>query len=203
MTTLDQTFPFEDGFTMRRVIASELTNAIYVIRAKSWDEMDSRVRLVEQFIEQCIESEHFVICSDAIGKVADGFMGNKFVERGPDADGLMHSAHVVDAINRKRWTVYDGNQYSDYGYINVYSVDRAYGGPEEGGWWYERGHPIATFESHNVQGKAAVDLVNALHAWRVEEKYEGLHRARDNDDIRISIDRFEGTPFPKTRPHYE
>jgi hypothetical protein len=24
------------------------------------------------------------------------------------------------------------------GYISVYSVDRCYGGPEEGGWWYNR-----------------------------------------------------------------
>ena len=27
-------------------------------------------------------------------------------------------------------------------YVNVYSVTRHYGGPEEGGWWYNAGEPI-------------------------------------------------------------
>jgi hypothetical protein len=33
---------------------------------------------------------------------------------------------------------------SDYLYINVYSVTRHYGGPEEGGWWYNSGTPLAS-----------------------------------------------------------
>jgi hypothetical protein len=29
-------------------------------------------------------------------------------------------------------------------FINVYTVTRHYGGPEEGGWWYNMGEPIET-----------------------------------------------------------
>ena len=29
-------------------------------------------------------------------------------------------------------------------FVNVYSVTRHYGGPEEGGWWYNQGEPIAS-----------------------------------------------------------
>ena len=29
-------------------------------------------------------------------------------------------------------------------YINAYAVTRHYGGPEEGGWWYNQGEPIAS-----------------------------------------------------------
>jgi hypothetical protein len=29
-------------------------------------------------------------------------------------------------------------------YINAYKVYRAYGGPEEGGWWYDMGTPVAS-----------------------------------------------------------
>ena len=29
-------------------------------------------------------------------------------------------------------------------YINAYIVTRHYGGPEEGGWWYNRGEPVAS-----------------------------------------------------------
>lgn len=29
-------------------------------------------------------------------------------------------------------------------YLNVYLANRAYGGPEEGGWWYDVGEPLAS-----------------------------------------------------------
>ena len=29
-------------------------------------------------------------------------------------------------------------------YINAYEVTRHYGGPEEGGWWYNSGEPVAS-----------------------------------------------------------
>ena len=38
-------------------------------------------------------------------------------------------------------------RYNGYVFINVYRVNRDYGGPEEGGWWYDTGefvecHPV-------------------------------------------------------------
>ena len=42
--------------------------------------------------------------------------------------------------------------YSYRTYVNVYAITRHYGGPEEGGWWYNTGEPIesrvATDEHH-------------------------------------------------------
>lgn len=29
-------------------------------------------------------------------------------------------------------------------YVNAYAVNRSYGGPEEGGWWYNSGSPLAS-----------------------------------------------------------
>jgi hypothetical protein len=29
-------------------------------------------------------------------------------------------------------------------YVNVYSAAQAYGGPEEGGWWFDTGVPVAS-----------------------------------------------------------
>lgn len=31
----------------------------------------------------------------------------------------------------------------DFVYLNAYAVTQHYGGPEEGGWWYFRGEPLA------------------------------------------------------------
>ena len=30
-------------------------------------------------------------------------------------------------------------------FVNVYEVSREYGGPEEGGWWFDTGQPVAIF----------------------------------------------------------
>lgn len=46
-------------------------------------------------------------------------------------------------------------------YVNVYELDRAYGGPEEGGWWYD----IGTFEagmSLTLPGTADAAVVRQL-----------------------------------------
>jgi len=30
-------------------------------------------------------------------------------------------------------------------FVNVYAVSLVYGGPEEGGWWYDRYFPVSSF----------------------------------------------------------
>lgn len=39
-------------------------------------------------------------------------------------------------------------------YVNAYRVARFYGGPEEGGWWYDGGEPLASIpiEAERVKG---------------------------------------------------
>jgi hypothetical protein len=38
-------------------------------------------------------------------------------------------------------------------YVNAYRVSRAYGGPEEGGWWYDVGEPMASVPIHSEHRK--------------------------------------------------
>lgn len=89
--------------------------------------------------------------------------------------------------------------------VALYEMDRAYGGPEEGGWWYDTGalrRPLRVLrsedEAHAVAGRA-----NRLLA-RLER-----HR-RDTGSIAYASGRhaalvFEGTAprhDPETRPRY-
>ena len=32
-------------------------------------------------------------------------------------------------------------------FVNVYTVQQGYGGPEEGGWWYEIGTPVTCMKT--------------------------------------------------------
>lgn len=38
---------------------------------------------------------------------------------------------------------------ADLIYLNVYAVTRHYGGPEEGGWWFNAGEPLASIPLTN------------------------------------------------------
>lgn len=48
----------------------------------------------------------------------------------------------------------EDDEYNEFGdiedpswwYVNCYIIDRAYGGPEEGGWWYDYGFPASIDE---------------------------------------------------------
>ena len=56
-------------------------------------------------------------------------------------------------------------------YLNTYETSQAYGGPEEGGWWYECGTPV---QSVAISGD---DLEEWLEAHTPEERQEMLARA--------------------------
>lgn len=58
-------------------------------------------------------------------------------------------------------------------YVNVYSVDRGYGGPEEGGWWYETREPVH-FERVSSREEA-------------EERREELREQYPNTGKRFSV----------------
>ncbi len=90
--------------------------------------------------------------------------------------------------------------------VALYEIDRAYGGPEEGGWWYDCGELRRVLRV--VPGAdAAYDL-----AARANRLMERLQRGkRDVGSViyaggRYAAEVFEETApraFPETRPHYE
>lgn len=110
-------------------------------------------------------------------------------------------------------------------YANAYLTDRLYGGPEEGGWWYDTGEPVmslpfvcedeecvtddqsfisAKFDNH------ARDI--ALHQLHALCEAAGLappelefFKDRDwvIDHMAFYIEGKPGEFYPQERPHYE
>ena len=85
-------------------------------------------------------------------------------------------------------------------YINVYAVTRHFGGPEEGGWWYNAGEILESKQCHP-------ELVNSVRA-ELEAKYadqkEGdIYSVRGGVDIEVQLSDEPGEDFPKHTPHYE
>ena len=92
--------------------------------------------------------------------------------------------------------------------VAVYFVTRRFGGPEEGGWWYDAGEPS---EAHAA-------LTRGFDRWSEAESYRAhlcenvlpaLNEGRRElssvlSDGRFAVEIQEGQPrpFPDRRPHY-
>ena len=92
-----------------------------------------------------------------------------------------------------------------YYYVNEYEVDKKYGGPEEGGWYYDTGRFIKCHGIFDFDIGAA--LLTAGKEVYLQDKRKGLHPP---DSVLsegrwpvMYIERSEGRDFPKQVPHYE
>lgn len=87
-------------------------------------------------------------------------------------------------------------------FVNVHEIDRAYGGPEEGGWWYDCG---TAKESVLVSG-----LAQAREVWRrLRDKWADEDGADVGSVVysggvySVGVDRKPARDYPEVRPHYE
>ena len=91
-------------------------------------------------------------------------------------------------------------------YVNLYSVGRNFGGPEEGGWWYDEGEPIASIPVHSEEDRKRV--CNELHTAYVLPELEGKRHDRyswhlGGEDLVLCVEDHFAAHYPTERPHYE
>jgi hypothetical protein len=90
--------------------------------------------------------------------------------------------------------------------VAFYEIDRAYGGPEEGGWWYDCGslkRLARTFKSKAAAQAYASRANNLLtHIQRDLRSVNSMAYGGGRYRARV----YEGIPpsyYPQGRPHYE
>ena len=74
-------------------------------------------------------------------------------------------------------------------YVNVYEYSREYGGPEEGGWYYDAGYNGYIWNSY-------VDEDAALN--RATELRMGIDK-----HLKVRVEEHRPRDWPEFRPHYE
>lgn len=93
--------------------------------------------------------------------------------------------------------------------VSVYFVSRLYGGPEEGGWWYNAGYPdpehdrfAALFHSRERADSYAIRLRRRLLPI-LNKGRRDLGSVLSQGVFQVHVD--EGFPakFPEETPHYE
>ena len=88
-------------------------------------------------------------------------------------------------------------------YVTVYAVTRHYGGPEEGGWWYDAGRPK---EWVILTDPSQADIDRAVN--RLESAYprrDGLGRysVLGGADWEVHVEDEPPAEWPDHVPHYE
>jgi hypothetical protein len=85
-------------------------------------------------------------------------------------------------------------------FLNVYLEDRAYGGPEEGGWWFsygilERCEPVPTEKAEERKAELEKEYSN--------EGRRDINSVLSEGRYSVQIDDRPGADWPEERPHYE
>ena len=90
-------------------------------------------------------------------------------------------------------------------YVNEYMVGKGYGGPEEGGWWYD----VGTFISCHLETQYytdALEITHGLHKSILEknaDKYPPDSVLNHCDWTVIRIEEEPGKSYPERKPTYE
>jgi hypothetical protein len=84
--------------------------------------------------------------------------------------------------------------------VCVHEIWQSYGGPEEGGWWYEAGRPVAT---HFVFSKksAIKRCIELAKEFEVADQ-ETIYDSRGLTAYDITFRDGYGQPYPSERPYY-
>lgn len=90
-------------------------------------------------------------------------------------------------------------------YANVYRVSRCYGGPEEGGWWYDVGEPL---ESVRIDPLITTEEVEALEKrlkanWGFEQSERGRYSMAGGADVSVIFENHFAQEWPERAPRYE
>jgi len=88
-------------------------------------------------------------------------------------------------------------------FVNCHMIDRAYGGPEEGGWYFTYGVLEFSIECKSEARQRAVYLT--LLDWVIEMNEGRPDIGQTNSDGVYSLTKDDqaGRNFPEERPHYE
>jgi len=93
--------------------------------------------------------------------------------------------------------------------IAIHLVDRAYGGPEEGGWWYTYGEPVIDDPDFPCPVCTHIEADAIAIQERMEKFIETLEPRRSINSVLSEGEYWaviqEGLPqaWPVERPHYE
>jgi hypothetical protein len=89
-------------------------------------------------------------------------------------------------------------------YVNLYTSGQAYGGPEEGGWWYTYLSHEKTLASFRTSDEAE-DFAGHVNRETNSSCNMGYipGGSRGEENYKVLVERHRGKSLPTEVPHYE
>lgn len=88
----------------------------------------------------------------------------------------------------------------DIVYVNVYLITRHYGGPEEGGWYYNWSECIEVIPVKNKNAEIMEEEAEKIYE---SKKHGNIYSVLGGRDIDVRIEATPKESETKRRPHYE
>jgi hypothetical protein len=96
-------------------------------------------------------------------------------------------------------------------WVNVYHLELCYGGPEEGGWYYDRGTPVyrlcrgfSTRRRDRQRAAACMQrMVGVVERMNREEFRYDYESVCGGEAYTVRVEDHPPRPYPVRRPHYE
>lgn len=88
-------------------------------------------------------------------------------------------------------------------FVNAYEVTLAFGGREEGGWWFDVGTPLASIPCETDAEIAAAKASLAERFKTIDDQPPKHSMAHDAGDLEVFVEDRFAAYFPQERPHYE
>ena len=92
------------------------------------------------------------------------------------------------------------SQFTNGFHVNTYEIDRAYGGPEEGGWWFDTGEVV---KSTRCESEAQAERLVAIRKSEYRNTGDVGSVAYRGGEYRTVIEPDPGADYPTERPHFE
>jgi len=83
-------------------------------------------------------------------------------------------------------------------FINAYVIHNRYGGPEEGGWWYNEGYPLAFIDASDMNDETANRLFEML-----DDIYKKQYTQDADIWTETYVQKHRPRHFPTVKPIYQ
>lgn len=96
--------------------------------------------------------------------------------------------------------------YDGFKFVNVYYTDSGYGGPEEGGWYYDTGSLDSSYPVKGTEDEVRARLHEVQEIVDKRNEDEGNHKPSSvlcNGWLACWIEDHPGKSYPEHRPYYE
>ena len=87
--------------------------------------------------------------------------------------------------------------------VVLYLTDRAYGGPEEGGWWYDYSHPEVEIEVDEREVGPLLEIFERMAKERNARRNHNISSVASEGRYEVRLVQGKAPYLPEERPHYE